>query len=181
MVPLSRAYPQRMSTSTDLQVRRRPRAGIILRVGLGLVVVAFVVWFTTSPAALPTSQSEVSASTPVSIPVYVGVFTPAADFDRRLHLSGVKVHTTANTPVTVTPLLCVGGTVGVTTEPERFCRGLVDPEGRTFGEGDAIVLEVSSPLAAIAVIDRVRLGFRDGLQRGTLEAGSGAIVRVLGR
>lgn len=170
-----------MSSPTDLQVRRRPRAGVVVRVLLAVVVVAFVVWFTTSPASLPTSDTTISASTPVTTPVYVGVFAPAADFDRELHLSGVKVHTTANTEVTVTPLLCVGGTVGVTTEPDRFCPELVDPEGRTMGEGDAIVLEVSGDLAAIAVIDRVRLGFRDGLQWGTLEAGSGAIVRVLGR
>lgn len=170
-----------MSTSTDLQVRRGPRAGIVVRVLLALVVVAFLVWFTTSPASLPTSDTAISASTPTAARVYVGVFTPGADFDRDLHLSGVKVHTTANTEVTVTPLLCVGGTIGVTTEPDRFCPELVNPEGRTLGEGDAIVLEVSSDLAAIAVVDRVRLGFRDGLQWGTLEAGSGAIVRVLGR
>ncbi|WP_309649796.1 hypothetical protein [Nocardioides sp.] len=170
-----------MSTPTDLQVPRRPRAGVVVRVLLALVVVAFVVWFTTSPAALPTSDTTISVSTPASTPVYVGVFAPAADFDRELHLSGVKVHATANTEVTVTPLLCIGGTVGVTTEPDRFCPELVNPEGRTLGEGDAIVLEVSSELAAIAVIDRVRLGFRDGLQWGTLEAGSGATVRILGR
>lgn len=170
-----------MSTPTDLQVRRGPRAGIVVRALLALVLVAFVVWFTTSPASLPTSDTTISASTPAATPVYVGVFTPGADFDRDLHRSGVKVHTTANTEVTVTPLLCVGGTIGVTTEPDHFCPELVNPEGRTLGEGDAIVLEVSSELAAIAVVDRVRLGFRDGLQWGTLEAGSGAIVRVLGR
>ena len=170
-----------MSTPSELQVRRRPRAGLVVKVLLALVVVAFVVWFTTSPADLPVSEAEVTASTPVNTPVYLGVFAPAADFDRELHLSGVKVHTTANTELTVTPLLCVGGTVGVTTEPERFCPELVDPEGRTLREGDSVVLEVTGALAAIAVIDRVRLGFRDGLQWGTLEAGSGAIVRILGR
>lgn len=170
-----------MSTPTPLQVRRRPRAGLVVRVLLGAVALTFMVWFTTSPATLPVTATQVSASTPVDTPVYFGVFTPGSDFDRALHLSGVKVHTTANTEVSVTPLLCTGGTVGVTTEPERFCTELVNPEGRTLREGDAIVLEVVSDLAAIAVIDRVRLGFRDGLQWGTLEAGAGAIVRVLGR
>lgn len=170
-----------MSTPTPLQVRRGPRAGLLVRALLAAVTLAFVVWFTTSPADLPVSDVEVTASTPVDTAVYLGVFTPGPDFDRELHLSGVKVHTTANTALTVTPLLCVGGTVGVTTEPERFCPELVDPEGRTLQEGDAIVLAVTSGLPAIAVIDRVRLGFREGLQWGTLEAGSGAVVRVLGR
>ncbi len=170
-----------MSTPTPLQVRRRPRARLVVRVLLAVVALAFLAWFTTSPGALPVSESQVTASTPVDTPVYLGVFTPGPDFDRVLHLSGVKVHSTANTELTVTPLLCRGGAVGVTTEPERFCRELVNPEGRTLRQGDAVVLEVTSDLAAIAVIDRVRLGFRDGLQWGTLEAGSTAIVRVLGR
>ena len=43
------------------------------------------------------------------------------------------------------------------------------------------MLEVSSDETAIAVIDRVRLGFREGLQWGTLEAGSPALVNIQAR
>jgi hypothetical protein len=139
------------------------------------------VWFANNPRDLPISEETVNATTTVGQPVYIGVFAPAADFDRTLTLSGVKIRTTSNTQVDVVPLLCRGGTVGVTSEPDSFCPTLVNPEGQSLGAGDAIVLEVTGDVAAIAVIDRVRLGFREGLQWGTEPAGLGAIVRVLGR
>jgi len=169
-----------MSLPGPLQVRPRPRSALIIGAILAVVAVAFAVWFAHNPPGLPTTDEPVSVNTPVDQPVYVGVFTPAADFDRTLSLSGVKVHTTSNTEVEVVPLLCRQGTVGVTSEPDTFCQDLVNPEGQTFGAGDAIVLEVTSDVAAIAVIDRVRLGFREGLRWGTEPAGAGAVVRVLG-
>lgn len=170
-----------MATVTTLEVRRRPRARLLGWGAAALALLVVTTWFVNSPADLPTSEVDVMASSPVGTPIYLGVFAPDSTFDRELQLSGVKVHTTANTQVDVTPLLCRGGTIGVTTEPLRFCPELLDPEGQVFREGDAVVLRVESELAAIAVIDRVRLGFREGLQWGTLEAGSSAIVRILGR
>lgn len=169
-----------MSTA-PLQVERRPRWRLAVWAAVAVAVVAVVVWYVNSPEELPTSDTTISASTPVDQPVYVGVFAPDANFVRTLHLSGVKVHTTSNTEVSVVPLLCRGGTIGVTTEPETFCDDLVDPEGQTFRAGDDIVLEISSAEPAIAVVDRVRLGYRDGLQWGTHEAGAGVVVRVLAR
>jgi hypothetical protein len=169
-----------MSTA-PLQVERRPRWRLVVWALVAGAVLAVGAWYVNSPSELPTSDATISASTPVDRPVYLGVFTPSADFDRTLSLSGVKVHTTSNTEVSVQPLLCRGGTIGVTSDPDSFCEELVNPEGQTFGVGDAIVLEVSSPEAAIAVVDRVRLGFRDGLQWGTHEAGAGAVVRILAR
>lgn len=168
-------------SSGSLQVERRPRWGRAVWAGVAAVVLAVTIWYANSPAELPTSDRTVSASTPVDQPVYVGVFAPDADFSRTLDLSGVKVHTTSNTAVTVVPLLCRGGAVGVTTEPDSFCEELVDPQGEKFTEADSIVLEINSPEPAIAVVDRVRLGYRDGLQWGTHEAGAGAVVRVLAR
>lgn len=168
-------------SSEPLQVKRRPKLRWAVWALVGAAVLAVTIWYVNSPGTLPTSDATVSASTPVDQPVYVGVFAPEADFGRTLHLSGVKVHTTSNTEVTVVPLLCHGGAVGVTSDPESFCEELVNPEGQTFGAGDDIVLEISSSEAAIAVIDRVRLGYRDGLQWGTHEAGAGAVVRILER
>jgi len=168
-------------TGTSLELTRRPRLALIG----GLVVLALALVLAlvraSSPGDLPTTDVSVTASTPVDQPVYIGVFTASADFGRTLDLSGVKVHTTSNTDVSVTPLLCREGAVGVTTDPEPFCSALVNPEGETFTAGDSIVLQVTSDEPALAVVDRVRLGFREGLQWGTLPAGHGAIVRVLAR
>ncbi|MDO9496070.1 MAG: hypothetical protein Q7J48_10240 [Nocardioides sp.] len=169
-----------MSTA-PLQVERRPRWRPAVWALVAAAVLAVTVWYVNSPNALPTSDRMISASTPVDQPVYVGVFAPESDFGRTLHLSGVKVHTTSNTEVSVVPMLCRGGTIGVTTEPKSFCAELVNPEGETFRAGDDIVLEISSAESAIAVIDRVRIGYRDGLQWGTHEAGAGVVVRILAR
>ncbi len=149
-------------------------------VGIALLV-ALGVWYVNTPSSLPISNSKVNATSVAGQPVYLGVFAATDDFERILHLSGVKVHITANTQVDVVPHLCRNGSISVTTEPEAFCGELINPEGQTFGPGDSIVLEVSSDETAIAVIDRVRLGFREGLQWGTREAGSSAIVSIAAR
>lgn len=159
--------------------RRRVRQAVGAVVAALLAVL--VIWYVNSPSDLPTTDSPVNASATAGTPVYVGVFAADQDFERSLRLSGVKVHTTANTQVDVVPHLCRDGSVAVTTEPDAFCGELVNPEGQTFESGDSIVLEVSSDKTAIAVIDAVRLGFREGLQWGTREAGAPAIVRIQAR
>ena len=162
-------------------MRRRPRLARALLLVIIVTVLGLSLWYANSPVALPTASATVKASTPTGQPVYVGVFAPAGDFTRTLSLSGVKVNTTSNTEVSVVPLLCRDGSVGVTTEPDQFCRELINPEGQTFRSGDAIVLKVSGEDPAVAVIDRIRLGFREGVQWGTHEAGSPVLIRVLGR
>ncbi len=168
-------------SQTALEVHQRGRSRwALLVVGVGLLV-ALGVWYVNTPSALPTSNATVNATAVAGQPVYLGVFAATEEFERTLHLSGVKVHTTANTEVEVVPYLCRNGSLAVTTEPEAFCGELVNPERQTFGPGDSIVLEVSSEATAIAVIDRVELGFREGLQWGTREAGSSAIVSIRAR
>jgi len=168
-------------SDTGLVVGPRKRAGLVVGIVIATLLAGLAVWYVNSPAALPTSGDTINASTTAGRPVYLGVFPGNGDFDRTLQLSGVKVRTTANTQVEVIPHLCRDGALSVTTDPEAFCGELVNPEGRTFAPGDSIVLEVSSNETAIAVIDRVRLGFREGLQWGTLEAGSPAIVSIQAR
>lgn len=170
-----------MTTPAPLEMRRRPRTGIAVWLLVATVVAIVAGWLVTHPEKLPLSDETIRASTPVGQPVYIGVFAPTAEFGRTLHLSGVKVHTTSNVEVTVTPLLCKGGTVGVTTQPESFCTALVNPEGADLAPGDNILLEVTSGVPAIAVIDRIRLGYREGLQTATQEAGAAAIVTVVSR
>ncbi len=162
----------------------RPRHRLLLVAGITIAVLAtgLGLWLRGSPAALPVDADRlVPAATPVSEPVYVGMFTAPADFGRTLHLSGVKVQATSNVAVSLTPLLCRAGSIGVTTEPESFCRQLVNPEGQDLSAGDSILLQVVSDQPAVAVVDPVRLAFSEDLQWATLPAGTGAVVNVLPR
>ncbi|MCW2815899.1 MAG: hypothetical protein JWN84_3354 [Nocardioides sp.] len=162
-------------------MQRRPR--LLLAAGVVLLVLAGVMawWQSSDPEPLPVSDVVISASTPVDQPVYVGVFTAGPDFGRTLHLSGVKVHATSNTDISLTPLLCRGGRFVQTTDPGVFCTVLTNPEGQELGPGDGIVLQVVSDEPAVAVVDRVELAFRENLRWATRPAGSETVVRVLPR
>ena len=168
--------------SGPLQVRTRSRwlgRGAWL---VGLVVLAAAVGYvTTHPDELPTLQEPVAASTPVGQPVFVGVFHANADFDRTLEISGIKVFAESTMPVEITPRLCRGGSLGVTSEPEVFCTELVDTEGATMTAGDEVVLEVTADEPGVVGIDRIEVAYRDGLQWATQLAGSPAVVQVLSR
>ncbi len=167
------------STDTDLTVRRTRRWIVIGWVVIAAGAVGLAAWYVQHPEPLPTASRTVNATTPVAAPVYIGMANGIED--RTLHLSGVKVLTTSNTDLDVVPLLCRAGRIEATSDPTSFCSELVDPEGQAFGPQDSIVLEVTSDVPAVAVIDPVRLGFRDGLQWGTFPTGADAIVRVLAR
>src|SRR3954453_11124750 len=80
-----------------------------------VAMVVIVGWVTTHPKALDTSTNRVQAVTPVGEPVYLCVFAAPAGFGRTLHLSGVRVFATSTADVTITPHLCRGGSVSVTT------------------------------------------------------------------
>ena len=146
-----------------------------------LVLAAAVWWVSTHPEGLETSDATVTASTPVGQPVFLGVFDTTADFDRTLHVSGVRIFATATGEVTITPHVCHAGSVNVTTTPETFCDELGPTEGATLRSGDEIVLEVVGDVPAVVQIDRVRVAYRDGLQWATQDAGARSQVTVLAR
>jgi hypothetical protein len=124
----------------------------------------------------------VSATTPVGVPVYIGMFAAPNDFGRRLSVDGVKVRATATAAVSIVPLLCRGGSVAVTSTPDPFCVELRDPQGATLGTGDSLVLEVTAESPSVVVVDRVRVGYQDGVRAGTQDAGvQEAVIRVLDR
>lgn len=166
-------------TSSDLTVRRRPRRAILGWLLALVLVVGLALWWVNHPRSLPTTKALEGATAPGQ-PIYLGVFTPPEGFDRSLDISGVKVRASATADVEVTPLLCRGGHIVVTTDPAPFCPELVDPAGTTLTADDSILLRVEGDLPATADIDVVRLGFREGAQWGTLQAGSPAVVRILG-
>jgi hypothetical protein len=146
-----------------------------------VAVLAVLALVSTHPKALPTSDTTVRAETPVGDPVYVGVFVAPADFDRTLHVSGVRVFAGATGHVTIVPHVCHGGSLNVTTTPETFCHTFGPSEGATLRAGDAIVLEVAGDAPAVVEVDRVRVAYRDGLQWATQDAGARSEVSILAR
>ncbi len=173
--------PSHPESQPPLQVALRrgaARVGWVLLFGVGVVLLW---WFITNPEPLATRTEPISTTAAAGSSVYVGVYTPPAGDARTLHVAGVKVHTTADVEVTVTPLLCRGGTIGVTTTPEPFCTELVDPEDEQLGAGSGIVLRIDTDAAGTAEIDRIRIAYRDGLQWATQEAGAPISVEILAR
>jgi hypothetical protein len=175
-------YCQAMITAgAPLEVSARRRVVRWAVVGALVLALAVVVaWYSAHPPVLATSTDTRRASTPVDTPVYVGMY--AAARDRTLSVDGVKVHATANTEVEVAPLLCKGGALVVTSDPEAFCRELVAPAGERLEPGDSVVVEVRADVPAVVVLDRVRIGYQEGIRAATQPAGvENAIVTVLGR
>lgn len=174
------APPGDAGSSHPLRVRHRPRWPVRVAEVLGLAVfVAVVVQVTTHPAELPLSERVVTASTPVGRPVYLGVFQANADFDRTIDISGVKVFAVSTVPVTITPHLCRGGALGVTSDPDPFCAELVTTEGASMTAGDQVMLEVTADAPGVVTIERVQVAYRDRLQWATQPAGSPALVTIL--
>ncbi|TNM50815.1 hypothetical protein FHP29_00145 [Nocardioides albidus] len=154
-------------------------AGLVVALALTL---GWLVWYAMTPERLPVSAKVVNANGVVGTPLYVGMFAAPGDLGRTLRISGVQVHTTSDVKLKVTPLLCRRGTVGVTTKPEEFCADLVDPAGERLVGGDSIVLRVEAEQAALAVVDRVRIAYREDVRWDTQPAGNRqAIVTISDR
>jgi hypothetical protein len=170
------AAPGKLAVTPSRRGWRITAYAVVLAVLLGVVA-----WVSTHPDELPTTDREVRAQTPVATPVYVGVFGTPADFDRSLHIAGVRVFATATADVTIVPHVCHGGSVNVTTTPESFCRSFGASEDTSLTSGDEIVLEVVGDVPATVDIDRVRVAYRDGLQWATQDAGAPARVSILAR
>jgi hypothetical protein len=146
------------------------------------LLVGWMIWYVNTPEDLPTDNVTKTASGVVGQPLYIGMFTTPAGFDRGIHISGVKVDATASSALRITPLLCRHGSVDVTTDTEQFCASLDDPAGQRLGAGDSIVLKIDSDTDVVADIGRIRIGFQEGLRWGTKPAGhAGAEVSLVQR
>ncbi|GAA4101966.1 hypothetical protein GCM10023066_49430 [Nocardioides kongjuensis] len=179
----TRAKDRELDTSRVPHPSFQSRGWRIAALVLALVLaLTWLVWYAMTPEKLAVSKRVVNANGVVGAPLYVGMFAAPADFGRTLRISGVRVHTTSDVKLKVTPMLCRRGTVGVTTQPDQFCADLVDPEGQRLVGGDSIVLRVEADEAALAVIDRVRIAYREDIRWDTQPAGNQqAIVTIADR
>lgn len=171
--------PSRRLSTANLGKPPLPRISLqstfwrVVFAGAGvLLLLGWFFWYATTPEELPTSSKTVSAPGVAGTPLYVGMFSAPDGFDRTLRISGVKVHATTSAELTVTPLLCRRGTVGVTTGPDQFCSDLVDPEGQRLVAGDSIVLKFEAAEPVIAVVDQLRIAYREDVRWDTQPAGN---------
>lgn len=155
------------------RISLQSRTGRLLIAAAGvLLLLGWFVWYAMTPEDLPTTGKTVSAPGVVGTPLYVGMFSASEGFDRTLRVSGVKVHATTSADLEITPLLCRRGTVGVTTRPEQFCSELVNPEGQRLVTGDSVVLRLEADAPVVAVVDQVRIAFREDVRWDTKPAGA---------
>ncbi|GAA4822347.1 hypothetical protein ACFQ0K_15930 [Nocardioides caeni] len=172
-----------------LGVTRVPRPSFQARgwritgaVATAALLVGWFTWYAMTPEELSTTESTISATGVVGAPVYFGMYAPGKSFDRTLRVNGVKVRATTSADLTITPLLCRRGTVGVTTRPEQFCAELIDPEGERLTGDDSIVLKVEADQPVTAVVNQIEIAYREDLRWDTQPAGAGqAIVSITGR
>lgn len=165
-------------SSSSLEVPRRPRpekrsrAWRILTIVAALLLVAlWVVWYLRSPDDLPTSARTAEGKAVVGQEVYVGMLAVGDGFERTLHISDVTVEVETNGEVEVSPKLCPGGSLSVTTDASGWCPELEDVEGADLTAGDSIVLVVSAAEPAEVEIGRIEVSFREGIRSGTKAAG----------
>ncbi len=157
-------------TPRSLQVERSRRGLVLLWIVAVAVAIAFGAWFVTHPAPLPVADEPVEVQLPLGEAVYVGIYNPAADDDRTVHISEVTIDVDGEVSV-VAALVCRDGAVSVTTEPETFCSSLADAEGATLEPGDELVLEILEDQPGEATIQPVEISYRDGLRWGTQPVG----------
>ena len=157
-------------TPRSLQVERSRRGRVLLWIVAIVVVVGFGAWFVTHPAPLPAPAEPVQVRSPLGEALYVGIYNPASDDERTLHISQVSIDVDGEVAV-VRPLVCRDGAVSETTEPETFCSSLDEPEGATVEPGDGLVLEILEDQEGEATIQPVEISYRDGLQWGTQPVG----------
>jgi hypothetical protein len=156
-------------TPRSLQVQRSRGGLVLLWIVATAVVVAFGAWFVTHPPALPLPEDPVEVSIPLGEAYYVGIYDPAADDDRTLHISQATI--SVDGEATVAALVCRGGTLSETTDPETFCTSLDEAAGATLEPGDGLVLEVLEDEPGEVTIEPVEISYRDGVRWGTQPVG----------
>jgi hypothetical protein len=167
-------------TPRDLRVERSRRGLVLLWVAALAVVLAFGAWFVTHPAPLPVPDEPVAVEVPLGEAVYVGVYDPADDGNRTLHISEATIEVEG--AATVVARVCRDGTISVTSQPEEFCSSVSDAAGATLEPGDGLVLEIlDANESGEATIQPMEITFREGIRRGTQPVGPTVKATFLSR
>jgi hypothetical protein len=152
-------------------------------VPVGLVALALLAWYVGHPRELPVADDELSATVRTGQTVYVGVLGPAHEGDRNLSVRGVELETTGGTEdIELDAWICVGGSIGQTTDPTRFCDEVDPAEGHTLhlGGGDQLMVSASAEEPQTVRSARARISYREGVQFATQQAGAPIAVEVHG-
>jgi hypothetical protein len=152
-----------------------------------LVILAlggFAAWWMTHPEALPSSADTLDVTTKAGQTVYVGL-TDDSDLDdsRQLHIRDVTfTGLDQSSGVDVEVLVCHGGSINSTADPEPFCDSVENAQGATLelGGGDQLVISVTAESSQIVELHDVKLSYREGLQWGTQPVGPVVVVDVFG-
>jgi hypothetical protein len=169
---------------SSLEVPRRPRrAGrsrlwrVVAVVAAVVLVAGWIVWYVLTPDDLPVQGRRAEAAGVAGTPVYVGVFT-MPDGDRTIHVSAVDVPVAQGDglSVAVEPVVCRGGSIGVTTVPEDFCEEVVDGADGELGSGDSVALRLVAETPGTVSVDRISISFRDGIRWGTQDVGIAGVT-----
>lgn len=151
---------------------------------LGLLAVPLVLlavgWWLTHPDELPTTDETTHATTKTGRAVYVGVTTGGDP--RELHVRDVEIERLAEgSGVDVKALVCHGGSIGITANPEPFCDSVEEADGAELQlPRDQLIVSVSAQSAQTVALKEVRLSFREDLRWGTHPVGQIVVVDVRG-
>ncbi len=146
----------------------------------GAVLAGLLAWWMTHPAELEAGGPDLEAVTKVDRPVYAGLDIQSEPEGRQLSIRKVSVGTDGD-GVSVEVLLCHGGSIGATADPEPFCDSLEDAEGASLNlPEDQLVVSVTADTAQQVMIEEVEVSYREGLQWGTQSAGPRIVVDVRG-
>ncbi|MEZ0580464.1 hypothetical protein [Nocardioides sp. MH1] len=135
------------------------------------LAIGWAVWYVRTPGGLSTSDRTVEDSGVVGQTLYIKMYGVGDDFDRTLRLTDVSIDVSPSDGVEAKAMVCVDGSISVTTDPTGQCKKLEDAEDAEFSDNDSIVLAVTASQAGTVEIGQLDVSFRDGIKWGSDRAG----------
>lgn len=168
-------------TADELEVQRS-RWSRWAWVPVVVALLVILVWWVGHPTELPARSEPLRVTASAGQEVYVGVLgAEHVDGHRALSIREVDLDVDGD-DVEAAAWICVGGSIGQTTDPSRFCGEVEPAEGATLdlGGGDQLMVSVVSDEDQVVRVDRPVLSYREGIQFATQDAGRPLRVGVVG-
>lgn len=168
-------------TAEELEVQRS-RWSRWAWVPIAVALLVIVVWWVGHPTELPADDRPRAVTTAAGQEVYVGVLGPDHDgSDRALSIRSVDLDVDGQ-DVQARAWVCIGGSVGQTSDPSRFCEDVEAAEGSTLqlGGGDQLMVSVVTEEPQTVRLDRPEVSYREGIQFATQDTGRPVVVDVVG-